>query len=203
MRRLRGFMFLKRTYTLCGLSRPVPHGASWSLSDCTAQRLKDSWSLSDCMAQCLKAHREAFQRRGDTVSTIIRLVLISFQRRGRNQQRAESAQRHAWRCWKQRSKSTTIIMFVIGENRLLYPKVIHKNNIYIRIKIVFQKRQFQIFSICRTSILIVCSLDAAALSYSAIDTQQLIQVDTNQYIFFSTISTSQQLEITKCILIVY
>ena len=125
MRRLRGFMFLKHIYTLCGLSRPVPHGASWSLSDCMAQRLK--------------AHREAFQRRGDTVSTIIRLVLISFQRRGRNQQRAESAQRHAWRCWKQRSKSTTIIMFVIGENRLLYPKVIHKNNIYIRIKIVFQK----------------------------------------------------------------
>ena len=110
-------MFLKHIYTLCSLSRPIPHGASWSLSDCTVQRLK--------------AHREAFQRRGDTVSTNIRLVFISFQRRGRNQQRAESAQRHAWRCWKQRSKSTTIIMFVIGKNKLLYPKVIHKNNIYI------------------------------------------------------------------------
>ena len=125
MQRLRGFMFLKHIYTLCGLSRPVPHSASWSLSDRTAQRLK--------------AHREAFQRRGDAVSTSIHLVLISFQRRRRNQQRAESAQRHAWRCWTQRGKSTTIIMFVIGKNKLLYPKVIHKNNIYIRIKIVFQK----------------------------------------------------------------
>ena len=139
MRRLRGFMFLKHIYTLCGLSRPVPHGASWSLSNCTALRLKDSWSLSNCTALRLKAHREAFQRRGDTVSTSIRLVFISFQRRGRNQQRAESAQRHAWRCWKQWSKSTAIIMFVKCKNKLLYPKVIHKNNIYIRIKIIFQK----------------------------------------------------------------
>lgn len=139
MRRLRGFMFLKHIYTLGGLSRPVPHGTSWSLSNCTALRLKDSWSLSNCTAQRLKAHREASQRRGDTVSTGIRLIFISFQRRGRNQQRAESAQRHAWQCWTQRSNSTTIIMFVKCKNKLLYPKVIHKNNIYIRIKIVFQK----------------------------------------------------------------
>ena len=119
-------MFLKHIYTLCSLSRPVPHGASWSQSDCTALRLKASWSLSDGMAQRLKAHREAFQRRGDAVSTGIRLVFISFQCRGRNQQRAESAQRHAWRCWKQRSKSTAIIMLVIDRNKFLYPKVIHK-----------------------------------------------------------------------------
>ena len=139
MRRLRGFMFLKHIYTLCGLSRPVPHGTSWSPSNCTALRLKDSWSQPDCTTLHLKAHREAFQRRGDTVSTIICLVFISFQRRGRNQRRAESAQRHAWRCWTQRSKSTTIIMFVNCKNKFLYPKVIHKKIIYIRIKIVFQK----------------------------------------------------------------